>query len=615
MKKTTAAVKRPAKTASNRPKKAPIKSKKVTQTPSLSAPVSTRRRLLVRFASFGSLAAALVIIAGLTHHAGPLNAVFSPVSKTAPFVQPDTTKLYSSDGLASTKTVLVKFKAGVPGSRIAAIHKQIGGQVRATIAGIGVQEVQLPAGADVGASLKAYRAHSEVAYAEPNFVAQRFSVPNDPLYAQQWNLAKINAPAAWDVSQGGYGPIAVIDTGIDAAHSDLSGEVEAGYNFVDNTSNTADDNGHGTHVAGIIAATTNNNNGIASIGYKGLLMPVKVLDSTGSGTYANLASGIIYAADNGAKIINMSLGGSSASSTLQSAVNYAEQKGVIIVAAAGNNGNSAAVYPADYPGVIAVSATDTNDNLASFSSYGPDITVSAPGVNIVSTYNTGGYATMSGTSMASPEVAGLLGLALSHGSISEPTLLSDLESTSDKVGGYPYNSSGWNEYYGYGRIDAGKLMQLVSTAPASTTTATSPTPTASGSQTVHGQPSMQFSVDLEGTIDSINTQTGVISVKISSISQNLKLADNNLIDVFVTGTTTIQQGNQRLALSSLVPGQQIGGKGLWQNNQLLGTTLTVQARPTSPAPTTSVHATAGSGASNAPAAPSQAAQPVAPGRP
>lgn len=475
----------------------------------------------------------------------------------------------------------MKFKSTTSQADIAAIHRQNGATVRQAIPGIDVQEIALPAGAEVGSSLKQYRSNSQVAYAEPDFVAQRFMTPDDTLYAKQWNLAKINAPTAWNVSQGGYGPIAIVDTGIDAGHSDLSGEVSGGYNFVNDTNDTSDDNGHGTHVAGIIAGVTNNSNGIASIGYKGGLMPVKVLDANGSGTYGDVANGIVYAANHGAKIINLSLGGSSASQTLQSAVSYAEQKGVIVVAAAGNNGNNAAVYPADYPGVIAVSATTSSDDLASFSSYGSNITVSAPGVGIISTYNNGGYATMSGTSMAAPEVAGLLGLALSQNSPSGSALLSGLEQSADKIGPYPYNASGWNQYFGYGRINAGKLMQLLTNTTTPTPTPT-PTPTtvntapSSNGQDMHGQPSLQFSVAVEGTIDSVDVTNGIIAVKVRSISQNLKLASNNLINMYVTGSTVLTGNDRSAKLSDLSAGDKISAKALWQNNQLSAMSVDVQ---------------------------------------
>ncbi len=525
----------------------------------------------------------VLVLAGLrlTHHAGPLDSLFSPVSSTAPLAQQDGTKLYTANGIASSSSILVKFKSTASPADIAAIHRQNSATVRQSISGIGVQEVVLPAGAQVGSSLKQYRSHAQVEYAEPNFVAQRFMTPNDTLYAKQWNLAKISAPTAWDVSQGGYGPIAIVDTGIDAGHSDLSGEVSGGYNFVSSSNDTTDDNGHGTHVAGIIAGVTNNTNGVASIGYKGGLMPIKVLDANGSGTYGDVASGITYAADHGAKIINLSLGGSSASQTLQSAVSYAEQRGVIVVAAAGNNGNNAAVYPADYPGVIAVSATTSSDDLASFSSYGSNIIVSAPGVGIISTYNNGGYATMSGTSMAAPEVAGLLGLALSHNSASGSTLLSDLEQSADKIGSYPYNASGWNQYFGYGRINAGKLMQLLASSPTTTPAPeTSNTAPSSNAQDIHGQPSLQFSVALEGTIDSVDVTNGIIAVKVQSISQNLKLASTNLINMYVTGNTVMTSNGHSTKVIDLTAGDKISAKALWQDNQLSATSVDVQGGQT-----------------------------------
>lgn len=572
-----------SKTSTKQRSSAAKKSKKKTTSPS-SKKIPRRlvsKRLLI--AGLALVLALVLIPAGLRamHYAGPLSSLFIPVSSMAPLAQQDSTKLYTANGIASSSSILVKFKSTASQADIAVIHRQNGAKVRQSIPGIGVQEIALPAGAEVGSSLEQYRSHSQVAYAEPNFVAQRFMTPNDTLYAKQWNLAKINAPTAWDVSQGGYGPIAIVDTGIDASHSDLGGEVSGGYNFVNDTNDTSDDNGHGTHVAGIIAGVTNNSNGVASIGYKGGLMPVKVLDASGSGTYGDVANGIVYATDRGAKIINLSLGGSSASRTLQSAVSYAEQKGVIVVAAAGNNGNNASVYPADYPGVIAVSATTSSDGLASFSSYGSNITVSAPGVGVISTYNNGGYATMSGTSMAAPEVAGLLGLALSHSAISSSMLLGYLEQSADKIGSYPYNASGWNQYFGYGRINAGKLMQLLASntataaapaaAPASNTA-----PSSNNGQDMHGQATLQFSVALEGTIDSVDVTNGIIAAKVRSISQNLKLASNNLINIYVTGSTVLTSNGRTVKLSDLSAGDKISAKALWQNNQLSAISVGVQ---------------------------------------
>jgi subtilisin family serine protease len=511
------------------------------------------------------------------NHTGSVRGILSAALRAAPLAQQETTKNYTVDGIAKQQTILIKYKAGVSAATKQNINSQAHTNVKRVIPNLDVQEVQLPSATTVGDAIKQYRSRSEIQYAEPNFVAQRFMSPNDSLYQKQWSLFKINAASAWDVSQGGFGPIAIIDTGIDTNHSDLKGEVQAGYNFVANSTDTNDDNGHGTHVAGIISGETNNTTGVASIGFTGSLIPVKVLDSTGAGSYASVASGIIYAADHGARIINLSLGGSSASQTLESAVNYALKKGVIVVAAAGNNGNAAAVYPANYAGVIAVSATTASDTLANFSSYGNHTYISAPGVGIISTYNNGGYATMSGTSMAAPEVAGLLGLALSHSNVTSSTLLTYLRQSSDKIGPYGYDGNGWNQYFGYGRINAGKLMALLSTsAPVSTPETTTSIPSTANGQLAHGQDNTRFSAEISGTVDSINTNEGKATVRVQSISQNLKVAQGNLVDVYFNGQSIVKSGNQTFTLANLQTGDKLSGKVLWQDNALTAVELTLQ---------------------------------------
>jgi thermitase len=309
----------------------------------------------------------------------------------------------------SSQQILVKFKPDVTLPEVAQIHRQLGGQVKETIPGIGVQVVAVPKGQEV-AKVKAYSANPKVAYAEPDFMAQAVGSPNDPWFGNQWGMVKIQAPQAWDVTTGSPTiNIAILDTGVDPNHPDLANKIISNINF-SNSASTDDIYGHGTHVAGIAAAITNNGIGVAGLGYSATIMNVKVLGDTGSGAYSGIASGIIWAADNGAEVINLSLGGSSASSTLEAAINYAWAKGVVVVAAAGNNGNSAPFYPAYYTNCIAVAGTDSLDRLAGWSNYGDWVDVAAPGVNIVSTYVSsinGGYNVMSGTSMASPHVAGL----------------------------------------------------------------------------------------------------------------------------------------------------------------------------------------------------------------
>lgn len=225
--------------------------------------------------------------------------------------------------------------------------------------------------------------------------------------------------------------IAVIDTGVKYNHSDLVNKFRRrsdgqiyGYNFVRNTTNANDDNGHGTHVAGSAAAEINNGIGIAGVAawnpgvpnynQSVQLMPVKVLDASGSGSLTNVARGITWAADNGAHVLNLSLGASTGAQALADAVDYAWNRGCLLVVAAGNSGSSSPTYPAYYTNCIAVAATDSNDRLASFSQWGSWVDIAAPGVGIYSTYRRNTYRTLDGTSMACPHVAGAAALVWSH---------------------------------------------------------------------------------------------------------------------------------------------------------------------------------------------------------
>ena len=290
-----------------------------------------------------------------------------------------------------------------------------------------------------------------VEYTETDAVASAFEVPNDPYYSSQWGLAKIKAPGAWDVTHGAVSvDIAITDTGINKNHSDLSSKVVSG---VDCTLigcpavYPTDRNGHGTHVAGIASAITNNSRGVAGLAWDGRLMSVKVLSNSGSGYYSWVANGIVWAADNGAEVINLSLGGSSSSKLLEDAVNYAWGKGVVVTAAAGNSNTSSPLYPAYYPNVIAVAATDKNDAKTSFSSWGSWVDVAAPGVSIFSTYKSS-YKYLSGTSMSTPYVSGLAALVRAQNpGWSSGQVRDQIESTADAV-------PGTGTYWQWGRINA-----------------------------------------------------------------------------------------------------------------------------------------------------------------
>lgn len=211
-----------------------------------------------------------------------------------------------------------------------------------------------------------------VLFVEDNYIvsAATVALPNDPLLSAQWNLNSVKVPEAWALMESNPIDVAVIDSGIDFNHPDLIGRVIDGIDYVHNDSNPQDDYGHGTQISGVIAAVSNNGIGIAGISSNVSIIPVKVLDNNGKGTYLNVAKGLIWAADRGAKVANFSLTGTHKSSVLKKAVKYATQKGIIIVSAVGNNGYNLPVYPASYKEVIAVGAVDHFDQRAEFSNYG-----------------------------------------------------------------------------------------------------------------------------------------------------------------------------------------------------------------------------------------------------
>jgi serine protease len=282
---------------------------------------------------------------------------------------------------------------------------------------------------DEGSILERLRSDSRVENAEPMEILRASFVPNDPFYNKQWHLTRVGAETAWEYACGEGVTVAVIDTGVAcfdkgpfSRGSDLGGtRCEGGYNFVHDSPEAFDDQGHGTHVAGTVAQTTNNGKGVAGLAFCARLMPVKVLNRFGWGTSADVAEGIRFAADNGAQVINLSLGSPSKSAIIEDAVDHALKKGVVVVAAAGNSGRSVG-YPAAYDGVIAVSATDADDKIAWFSSRGPEVAIAAPGVGVTQqTICEGGrnkceiFSAFSGTSMASPHVAGAAALVVGLG--------------------------------------------------------------------------------------------------------------------------------------------------------------------------------------------------------
>lgn len=360
--------------------------------------------------------------------------------------------------------LLVKLRGQPRPEIVDQLAARYGGVRRAEIAALGVQVLRFPAQAGEQALLARLRGDVAVDYAEPNGIVTASAVPNDPGFASQWGLEKTRADQGWDSEAGSLNTIiAVVDSGADPDHPDLQGKRVLGWNYdatsADyNTAITTDDNGHGTHVAGIAAAATNNGVGVAGMCAGCGFMAVKVLDADGNGTYDAVARGIIFAADNGARIINLSLSGALPSQTLEDAVTYAANKGALLVAAAGNDGGSGANYPAAYAQVMAVAATDSSDQRASFSSYNTYMSVAAPGVSIYSTsWSVGAgsdYAYLSGTSMSTAFVSGLAGLLFSQESARDRVAVrSIIEQSAVDIG-----ATGWDAETGYGRIDVVRAL-------------------------------------------------------------------------------------------------------------------------------------------------------------
>ncbi len=347
---------------------------------------------------------------------------------------------------------------------------------------------------DMQKTLAELQNNPKVQSAELNYLVQAAYTPNDPSFFQQINLSSIQVPQTWDLAASSQEVlVAVIDTGVDTQHPDLApniwqnyaeiangangidddgnGYVDDfhGWNFVAGNNDVYDDQGHGTHVAGIIAAVSDNGVGIAGIAPNARILPVKALDVNGYGTYAQVAEAIIYAANQGARIINLGFGGTGHSQVLQVAVNYALARGVIVIAAAGNSGTDVAYYPAAYPGVISVSAVDNGLMWAPFSTFGSTTGLSAPGIDIYSTYPDGRYSQMSGTSMSSASVSGVAALLAGQPQFSNSvSLRAALLDTA-----YDLGRPGWDPYYGFGLVRAFDAMQYT---PAGMTPVVWPTP-------------------------------------------------------------------------------------------------------------------------------------------
>jgi hypothetical protein len=313
-----------------------------------------------------------------------------------------------------------------------------------------------------------------VRYAEPNYQRTLLRTPNDTIIGQQWALERIEAFAAWDITTGGEIVIAVLDTGVDGGHSDLNGKVLPGFNALSGSSDAGDDNGHGTAVSGLIAANTDNGVGIAGACWGCKILPVKVLNANGGGNDAGVATGMRWAIDNGARVLNLSLGGPDESQTLREAVDYAEARGVLVIASSGNEQREGNLpnYPAAYDSVLAVGATGNSDVITGFSNTGDYVDIAAPGVGLWTTILGNTYGTPNGTSFSSPYVAGVAGLAYTlRGDLGAADMRCLLTASADDKG-----APGKDPEYGWGRVNARRAVELAQAWTGCPQTAPQPEP-------------------------------------------------------------------------------------------------------------------------------------------
>jgi subtilisin family serine protease len=388
-------------------------------------------------------------------------------------------------GISALDHVLAKLKV----TSVVAIHPPapvVSAAMAEAVSMASTYRVSFEKSTSVETAVKQLSEVAGVEYVEPNRYRETCAVPNDPSYPSQWGLAKINCPAAWDRTTGSPSiTVAVIDTGVDLDHPELAPLIVAGTDMVDlgpnptppagfrfegdfqgRDNNPQDEVGHGTHVAGTIACLSNNGVGVAGVTWSCHIMPVRVLarivnisnpaDVRGTGSSADIAAGIRWAVDNGARVMNLSLGGPSDTQVERDAIAYAIAHGVVVVAAMGNSyqqGNPTS-YPGAYPNVVAVGAIDQSDHRAAFSQTGPHIDISGPGVGVLSTVWNNGYTTMSGTSMATPHVAGVAALVLScNPSLTGAQVADILRQTARPLRDNPTDPIP-NNNYGFGCVDA-----------------------------------------------------------------------------------------------------------------------------------------------------------------
>lgn len=366
--------------------------------------------------------------------------------------------------------ILVKFKSNQNDIKKAEILAKHGLTEKEEIKQIGVKIIYIKLGQTPEQAIEQLKLvdRDAIEFAEVDAKVPPDLLPNDPLLGSEWHHSTIQSEAAWDSARGMGVTIGIGDSGVDCTHPDLASACVSGWNFYDNNSNTADVYGHGTKVAGTAAAVGDNANQITGVAYQSKIMPLRIADATGYGYYSYMGQAITYAADRGVKVVNLSFQGAGGSATIRSAAQYMKGKGGLVVVSEGNSGTQSTYDNSPY--VINVSATDGSNNMASWSTFGADVDLSAPGVSILTTTNGGGTGAVSGTSFSAPMTAGVIGLIYSvHPQFTASQVESILLSSVDDFG-----ATGWDMYYGWGRLNAFKAVTQAMLI-ASTTDSVAPT--------------------------------------------------------------------------------------------------------------------------------------------
>jgi subtilisin family serine protease len=403
------------------------------------------------------------------------------VATNAPQV-PGVNSEQSPAGSWAKARILVAPRDETSASDFDAALAQHGAKSLGKIGPLDVHVVELPAQASGAeeAVAKALAHNPHIKFAEVDRLIAPGGTPNDPSFASEWHLMKVNAPTAWNTSVGSGVVVAILDTGVDGTHPDLAAQMVPGWNFYDNNSNTSDVNGHGTAVAGAAAAATNNDVGVAAVAGSARIMPVRIADPNAYAYWSTVAQGITWAADHGARVANISYVGASASSTVQNASSYFRSKGGVVFVCAGNTG--AVDNTASTSLITVVSATDENDKLASFSTYGSFVDISAPGHNILTTARGGGYQYWWGTSLATPIVAGTAALIISKRPDFTPAQVDTaLQATATDLG-----PAGKDVYFGAGRVNAAAAVTYAVSSSTTTATADTTKPTVSIASPTNG---------------------------------------------------------------------------------------------------------------------------------